>query len=157
MENGEKTTGCGSSAGTVYFITYLLMVPLIFLNLFIAIILEGFAETSNKENNLIEKEDIDKFIKCWSKLDPKGTGFIKLLELPDFLFDLGAAGSPLGWDEDTYKDNQPMQDEFLEEINAPTYNGFKDVLFWDVLEGIAKIQIVKLHLDEQMHRIQSLR
>jgi len=43
VENGQKTTGCGSPiAGIVYMMTYLLIVPLIFLNLFIAIILEGF-------------------------------------------------------------------------------------------------------------------
>lgn len=45
-QNGYQTTGCGSQAGIIFFMTYFLMVPLIFLNLFIAIILEGFEQTS---------------------------------------------------------------------------------------------------------------
>jgi Ion transport protein len=47
VDNGYQTTGCGSAyAGLIYFISYIIVVPLIFLNLFIAIILEGFEEAS---------------------------------------------------------------------------------------------------------------
>jgi hypothetical protein len=41
------TLGCGSElAGLLFFLSFYLVVPLVFLNLFIAIILEGF-ETTN--------------------------------------------------------------------------------------------------------------
>ncbi len=45
------------------------MVPLIFLNLFIAIILEGFEQTSSKVNNLIQEDELEKFRECWAAFD----------------------------------------------------------------------------------------
>jgi hypothetical protein len=52
--NGRQTNGCGSGpAGIVFFIAYFLLVPLFFLDLFVAIILEGFEQTSKQANNLI--------------------------------------------------------------------------------------------------------
>jgi hypothetical protein len=47
------------------------MVPLIFLNLFIAIILEGFEQTSKKINTLLQEEDLLKFRDCWAQFDKK--------------------------------------------------------------------------------------
>jgi len=42
---GAKLNGCGSSWGTAYFITFMVFGSIIFLNMFIAIILEGFGES----------------------------------------------------------------------------------------------------------------
>jgi hypothetical protein len=54
VENGRQTTGCGSGpAGIIFFIAYFLLVPLFFLDLFVAIILEGFEQTSKQANSLI--------------------------------------------------------------------------------------------------------
>lgn len=44
VENGFETTGCGAPIGYFFFCSYILVVPLIFLNLFIAIILQGFED-----------------------------------------------------------------------------------------------------------------
>lgn len=63
--NGFQTNGCGSQAGIIFFTTYFLMVPLIFLNLFIAIILEGFEQTSQKVNSLIQDEEFEHFRDVW--------------------------------------------------------------------------------------------
>ena len=40
--------GCGNSAAYLYFVAFILMVSLVFLNLFIAIILEGFAASAQE-------------------------------------------------------------------------------------------------------------
>ena len=43
--------GCGVDyIPIIYFFSFSIIVPLIFLNLFVAIILEGFEETNKKEN-----------------------------------------------------------------------------------------------------------
>lgn len=49
--------------------TFYFMVPLIFLNLFIAIILEGFEQTSKKEKSAVQEENIEHFLKVWAKFD----------------------------------------------------------------------------------------
>jgi hypothetical protein len=33
-------------------------------------------------------------------------------------------GEPFGWDREKYTGNIALQDEFLEELNVPTYNWF---------------------------------
>lgn len=53
IANGNQTQQCGTKYAVIFFLGYFLMVPLIFLNLFIAIILEGFEQTSSKVNDLI--------------------------------------------------------------------------------------------------------
>lgn len=50
-------------------------------------------------------------------------------------------GKPLGWDED-YKDDFEMQDEFLEELNIPTYNNFQHFQFYDVIQALIKVYLV---------------
>jgi hypothetical protein len=64
------TTGCGTSfVSTIYFVSFYVVVPLIFLNLFIAIILEGFTSTNNSMSSLLQDDDIDKFIDLWARFD----------------------------------------------------------------------------------------
>ena len=74
---------------------------LIFLNLFIAIILQGFEDTQNKDNRLFNQQTLDNFRDVWAKYDPDATTFIKISKIKDLLLDLG---EPLGWDS-SYKDN----------------------------------------------------
>ena len=67
VANGFKTYNCGSSASSlIFFLIYYLMVPLVFINLFIAIILQGFEQTSQKVNELISERDLEQFRDCWS-------------------------------------------------------------------------------------------
>ncbi len=69
MANGMQTQQCGTKYAVFFFLGYFLMVPLIFLNLFIAIILEGFEQTSTKVNNLIQEDELEKFRECWAAFD----------------------------------------------------------------------------------------
>ena len=39
-----------------------------------------------------------------------------------------------------------MQDEFMEELNIPTYNQFSQFMFWDVIESLSKVYMVKMDL-----------
>ena len=87
--------------GQLYFFSYLLFVKLIFLNLFIAIILQGFDETNAKQSGLINPQRLEHFRDKWSLFDQDGTSFIPCRHLPDLLF---ALGGELGWNS-SYKDN----------------------------------------------------
>ena len=61
-----------------FFMAYFLLIPLFFLDIFVAIIIEGFEQSSNKANNLIQEEDYEHFRDCWVKFDQDGTGFITI-------------------------------------------------------------------------------
>ena len=63
---------------------------------------------------------------------------MKITDFPDFMLKLGR---PLGWTEE-FRGNFEIQDEFLEELNIPTYNNFQDFHFFDVIQGLIKVYII---------------
>jgi hypothetical protein len=56
-------------------------------------------------------------------------------------------GEPLGWDRVKFERKIRLQDEALEELHIPTYNGFSEFLFWDVLQSLCKVYMVNLELE----------
>ena len=69
--------GCGNMLSSrAFFISYMLLIPFIFLNLFIAIILEGFEKAVADQKVRITDESIDIFSQIWKKYDQKATGMI---------------------------------------------------------------------------------
>jgi hypothetical protein len=62
VENGYVTNGCGNPYTSFsYFFTFTLLVTLIFMNLFIAIILESFENVNIHEDLKIKDEDLKLF------------------------------------------------------------------------------------------------
>ena len=70
--------GCGSGAAYIYFMAFILIVSLVFLNLFIAIILEGFAGAATESKLRIGEESFDAFNRAWKKYDPFALGLINV-------------------------------------------------------------------------------
>ena len=75
------------------------------------------------------------FISAWSVFDPEATGYIKIHDFSDFMFELKP---PLGWDK-SYENNTKRQEKFFHNIlgDLRTYNDHTDLFFQDVLENIA--------------------
>lgn len=90
VKEGEELNvmGCGNRLlATVYFLSFMVIVSFIFLNLFIAIILESFDTSKDEEGLKVGASTINKFKEFWgeSKFDPKGLKFIKINLFPYFL------------------------------------------------------------------------
>jgi hypothetical protein len=60
----------------------MVMVSFIFLNLFIAIILESFNTRKDEDRLQVGEETIRKFKSIWLQFDPKGRGFIPVQRFP---------------------------------------------------------------------------
>ena len=136
--------GCGEpTVAYLFFGSYLVMLTLVFLNLFIAIILNGYFETVDKSKQYLDQDLIEIFKDSWSKFDPTATGFIKITEVKTFLFELNA---PLGWDE-SFKENKAKQESFLKlcSLILPDIDS-TDLMFSDVLECVIMLLIIR---DEQ--------
>ena len=80
--------GCGSMISYAYFCSFILMVSLIFLNLFIAIILEGQLQASQQQGARVTEQTRQAFTSSWMKYDPDATGFIKVTDLSEMILDL---------------------------------------------------------------------
>lgn len=74
---------------------------MIFIKVFIAVVLQNFQETVQKDSKFLSSELSENFREVWSHFDPNATSFIKASRYPNFLL---ALGEPLGWDI-TYKNN----------------------------------------------------
>lgn len=80
--------GCGNAAAYVFFVAFILIVSLVFLNLFIAIILEGFAEISQEEKIRVDDKCLEAFQRAWRRYDPQATEMIEVQNLEDLIMDL---------------------------------------------------------------------
>ena len=71
------------------------------LNLFIAVVLEGFSSTNKEHTGVVTSKHYSQFISHWITYDEDATGWIKLEDLIFFLYELN---QPLGrkneFDED---------------------------------------------------------
>lgn len=75
-------------ASIVYHVTYQIIVSYVFLNLFVAVVMEGFENSNNIEGLPICEYDLDIFREHWKKYDPKGSCFINIEDLDNFIKDL---------------------------------------------------------------------
>ncbi|CAK9438796.1 uncharacterized protein LODBEIA_P30200 [Lodderomyces beijingensis] len=94
--NGENLdhNDCGSKQyAYILFISWNIISMYIFLNMFISLILDSFdyVNQKSKYSDLIQREEIRKFKRTWQKFDPRGTGYIKPIDLPKLLHSLQGA------------------------------------------------------------------
>lgn len=82
--------------------SYIFLVVLIFLNLFIAIILTGYLEITEREKQVLNSNLLEHFRDSWARVDPDATGKIPNDKFEELMFLLG---EPIGWDEGEYKDD----------------------------------------------------
>ncbi len=78
MQNGGEPFGCGSPIAFGFFLSFQILVSQIFVNLFIAIIIDGFLGQSNQFELPIEQYSLYEFVKIWTKYDSEASGFIRI-------------------------------------------------------------------------------
>ena len=109
VENNMTTIGCGKSYAKLFFMSFILIVQMIFLNLFIAIILQGFDFMNKKANRVLKDEVLMDYKVQWAKFDSKGTGFIDCKNMKTFLLKIK---DPLGFDS-IIASNPEKQNDFI--------------------------------------------
>ena len=72
----------------MYFISYMVIVAFIFLNLFLVIILDGYYKANDEMRLSNYHNAIDLFIATWMKYDKKATGMISTPDLHNVIMDL---------------------------------------------------------------------
>lgn len=80
--------GCGTNITWLYYLAFILMVSLVFLNLFIAIILEGFAASATEQKVRVGDDCQEAFTRVWRKYDPFALGMIDIRKLEHLILDL---------------------------------------------------------------------
>ena len=117
-----------------------------FLNLFIAIIIDAFFGQTDLANMPVQQKSVEDFQTIWSKYDPDGTGFIPVSSLEKLLLDLSEARPDEGGALIPFKKRMQKQEFRNRQIlflDIPTYNNMEKVMFYDVLIRLCH-QAVKL-------------
>uniref|UniRef100_K7E657 Sodium channel protein n=1 Tax=Monodelphis domestica TaxID=13616 RepID=K7E657_MONDO len=83
---GSSVRGdCGSpSFGVFYFVSYIIISFLLFVNMFIVVIFEILSAVSEENSKSLSEEAFDNFYEVWQKFDPDTTHFIDHSQLSDF-------------------------------------------------------------------------
>eukprot|EP00899_Mesostigma_viride_P026282 jgi/Mesvir1/6839/Mv09018-RA.1 len=88
----HKLDNCGSPVAIVYFITFVIIVSMMMLNLFTAVIIENFEKQQESEMWNVNGTSLEEFVQLFVQYDV-GTGYIPIPALPEFLLRLSP---PLG-------------------------------------------------------------
>lgn len=144
LANDRRPVSCGGRISSIlFFVSFIIIVSLVFLNLFVAIILEGFDDTNQKDKKLFNHETTEYFRDAWSRFDPNATCFIRTKDFPKLMLALGA---PIGWDE-SFKQDKIKQKLFMKELKLQSFNGYTKYQFINVLENLALNMIVNKEVE----------
>ena len=99
VERGDDPTdtygpkGCGTGFAIAFHLLFQVIVSQVFLNLFIAIIIDAFFGQS--QDLPIKEKTLEDYQRIWSDFDKDATGFIPLRELPNLISDIANADKDL--------------------------------------------------------------
>lgn len=139
MANNGIPNGCGKPViARIYFFSFMIVVSLIFLNLFIAIVVDTFIGQSTAFKLPIRQNDIDSFIELWRKYDPEATGYIPWRDMDSFIRDLNNDGNDFFIANREEISNYIKRRAFIMNMEIPVYDGFKHFMFYDVLQLVCR-------------------
>lgn len=125
MANGGEPKACGNPfAAYPFFIIFNILVFQIFINLFVAVIIDAFLGQTDHFNLPLHNYAIEEFINIWAEFDPLATGFIDIQDLERFIVRLAEhreACELIIMHEEILKD-QYTRRRFLAMLNIPTYD-----------------------------------
>ena len=85
---------CGNFGSFIFFTIFIIIIQMMMLNLFIAVVVEGFASTNKEHTGTVTSVDYQKFVDQWLLIDHNATGWISLENIVFLLHELDA---PLGY------------------------------------------------------------
>ena len=137
--NGGNINGCGSPTfAIIYFLSFQVIVSQIFLNLFIAIIIDSFIIQSEAMNMPINPNDIDAYSTCWMKYDCDAIGFIQGYELEDFFIDLSESGCDMIPFKNKVIRDPIYRRRMIANLEIPSHKNLEQFMYYDVLVAICK-------------------
>ena len=115
---------------------------MIILNLFIAVILQGYEDSSKAENQTINDHHLDVFNADWAVLDPHGRKAIELRQLMAFLLEFNRK-------VDLFLIQGRSILQFLWDLDLPIYRETRtmqyQVYYYDVLISLSRIKMSNIH------------
>lgn len=97
MANGGEPFACGSPITSyTFFVLFNIFVFQIYINLFVAIMIDAFLGQSNQMSLPVNEDMIQEFIQIWSRYDPEATGYMLISDLDEFIEKLAKSNEARG-------------------------------------------------------------
>ena len=93
----DGVMGCGTWVSYLYFITFMVVLQMIIINLTVAAVIDGLASARKDNTGIIKKDEINELVQLWSHYDPKATGWVNVTDLVFLLYELP---QPMGYGKD---------------------------------------------------------
>ena len=144
----EGLQGCGSSTSFIFFLSFMVILSFLIMNLTVAAVLEGL-DTARKENlGIVSGDVLDNFIALWKDYDPKASGW---LTVDNLVFLLSELDEPLGRrkKENNVKDEEFDDDTIANSSEKERYmEGPKKNLF---IKKVKALSMLKDNLDIKIY------
>ena len=140
----NKNIGCGSILGFPYFISFIILAMIMFVEFFSAVISCAMDDTYAMNLEEIKTGDINRFKNKWASFDKKCTGFLKISQLQKFMYKIG---HPLGISSMKISDFISVCS--LLKIYTYTYEGEHYVFFYDVLIELSKYYLIHKTVEDE--------
>lgn len=130
--NDQPQNGCGFPvAAVVFYYSFTLLVTFVMLNVFIAVILEGFGDMNDQEKSTLSPSELKDFTAVWAEFDPTARMLVPAAKLLPMFRKLRR---PMGFSQEI-----PDEDvrRFIASVDINTYRG-NLVHFVDVALAAAK-------------------
>jgi len=155
MAHGGQAIGCGMLYAPIYFVIFILVVPFLFLNVFISIMVSSVTEITSLDESVLSDQRLIEFLDAWKKHDPKASGYVKYEKIWDLLYDIPM---PLGANEKEMN-NKYYCAVILWMLQLKLYshksNYHHYVAFYDVLEALVKKCIYRPQTLDKIYNNQS--
>ena len=142
---------CGTMLGFPYYISFIILSMIMFLDFFSAVISCAMDDTYVMNLEEMKTGDINKFKKKWASVDKKCTGFMKLDQLQKFTYIIG---HPLGIN--SIKINDFIRICSLLKIYTYSYQGEQYVFFYDVLIELSKYYLIHKTVEDEYNNANSI-
>lgn len=134
MDNNGIPNGCGMpNVARFYYISFQIIVSQVFLNLFIAIVVDTFVAMKQEHDLPVTQMDVDTFVEIWGKYDSFGTSYINWRELEDFLIELHLSDTSFFEGQTQVFSDSLMRRDLMIFLEFPMHQNLKKVFFHDVL------------------------
>jgi len=149
MNNDKVMNGCGSPISVLYFYSFTVIVSQIFLNLFIAIIIDSFLGQSQAYGMPVNQADIDDFIETWQSFDPNRIGTLECHNLEKFICKLSLTKSKLIANKRRILKNVTQRRKFIASLEIPSHHDFGVFMFTDCLQCMARLVVEASYIRDE--------
>jgi len=138
--------GCGTYWSYVYFMSFIIIVPMMIMNVFLAVVVEGYLESLKEQEAVINPNQMEELLDKWAEYDPEGSGFLTPENMAFLLYELHP---PIGLKDDSV--------QFEYDILSKKNKGFlvspnkKVILTKTQIFNLMKMYNLRLYNDNKLH------